>query len=80
MHFDRKKLTQAGAFPITLQHDELKWKLSLGYDVQSDKFILFVNDVPFLELPFRSEVAPSGPQNITNGEIKLNEVKVRSVY
>ena len=79
-NFDRKKLTQPGAFPITLQDDELCWKLSLDYNVQTDKFLLFINDEAFEEMPFQAEVAPSGPQNIDQGTIKINEVEVHEGF
>ena len=80
LNFDRKKLTQPGAFPITLQDDELCWKLSLDYNVQTDKFLLFINDEAFEEMPFQAEVAPSGPQNIKWGTIKINEVEVHEGF
>ena len=51
-------------FPLKLQDDELKWKLSLSYAVDADKFLLFINDIPFLALPFKADVTSAGPMNI----------------
>ena len=59
-----------------MQDDELRWKISLNYDVQTDTFILHINDLPFLGMPYQAEVTPEGPQNIKSGSIKLNEVQV----
>ena len=36
------------------------------------KFLLDINDVPFLNMPFQAEVDPEGPQNIEKGTIMLN--------
>ena len=63
-------------FPLKLQDDELNWKLSLSYAVEEDKFLLFINDIPFLALPFKADVTSAGPMNIERGIIKLNDVKV----
>ena len=72
--FCRKKLNNPALFPLILQTDELGWKLSLGYDVDEDKFVLYINDIPFLALPFKADVTSAGPMNIESGTIKLNGV------
>ena len=59
--FYRKKLSQAGVFPLKLQDDELQWKITLDYDGEKDTFILYINDLAFLELPYQAEIAPTGP-------------------
>ena len=81
--FNKKKLTMRGKklnnpalFPLIMQDDELQWKLSLSYTVEEDKFLLFINDIPFLALPFKADITSAGPMNIENGIIKLNDVKV----
>ena len=74
--FCRKKLNNPALFPLKLQDDELQWKLSLSYTVEADKFLLFINDVPFLALPFKADVTSAGPMNIERGIIKLNDVQV----
>ena len=63
-------------FPLKLQDDELNWKLSLSYVVEGDKFLLFINDIPFLALPFKADVTSAGPMNIEGGIIKLNDAHV----
>ena len=63
-----------------MQDDELKWKISLNYDVHTDTFILHINDLPFLGMPYQAEVTPEGPQNIECGSIKLNEVQVHDGF
>ena len=42
----------------------------------TNAFILHVNDVPFLAMPFKASVTLKGPQNIIQGWIKLNGVWV----
>ena len=63
-------------FPLKLQDDKLNWKLSLSYAVRVDKFLLFINDIPFLTLPFKADVARAVPMNIEEGTIMLNDVQV----
>ena len=63
-----------------MQDDELGWKISLNYDVQTATFILPINDLPFLGMPYQAEVTPEGPQNIIGGSIKLNEVLVHEGF
>ena len=60
-------------FPLKLQDDELKWKLSLDYSARRDFFCLSINDVDFLALAYQAEVTLTGPQNIEQGDIKLND-------
>ena len=54
----------------------MNWKLSLSYAVEGDKFLLFINDIPFLALPFKADVTSAEPMNIEEGIIKLNDVQV----
>ena len=63
-------------FPLKLQDDDLRWKLSLDYNVPCDTFLLFIDDLAFLQMPLRAVVTPSGAQNIEKGKIELNGVKV----
>ena len=44
-----------------LQEDELHWKLSLDYDVESDLFVLYIHGFPFLMLLYQAVVFPFGP-------------------
>ena len=66
-------MTDKSLFPLTWQVIELEWKLSVGYDYANSIFTLFINGVPYLELPYQAEVAPTGPQNIERGTIALND-------
>ena len=63
-------------FPLQIQDDELKWKISLGYDVPADHFLLFINGKSFHQMPTQAELNPEGPQNILYGAIMLNDVAV----
>ena len=54
----------------------LNWKVALGYDLPTNVFLLYINDVPFLAMPYQASVILKGPQNIDYGEIKLNGVEV----
>ena len=74
--FYRKKLTDPGLFPIRLRNDELDWKLFLDYVVEEDKFLLFINDLPYLLLPFKANVSSNVPMHISGGSIKLNDDEV----
>ena len=56
----------------------LNWKVSLGYDLPTNAFILHINDVPFLAMPYQASVILKGPQNITLGVISLNGTEVHS--
>ena len=47
-----KKLTAPGTFPLVLQGTDVPWKLHLDYDQERKAFILYINDVAFLELPY----------------------------
>ena len=39
---------------MILQHDELNWKFSLGFDPDDDHFTLRVNDVNIMDLPYQA--------------------------
>ena len=39
-----------GLFPIAFQHDELQWKISVGFDPHANSFTLSVNGVDFREM------------------------------
>ena len=43
--------------------------------MQANAFVLYINDRPFLQLPYQAELTLTGPQNL-DGTVKLNEVKV----
>jgi len=72
----RGKLSKPSLFPMKLQHDLLNWKVSLQYVVDGDKFILLINDKPFLSLPFKANATSAEPMNVEEGTIKLNGVQV----
>ena len=59
-----KNLSSPDIFPIKLQDDVLNWKVSLGYHLPTNAFILHINDVPFLAMPYQASVILEGPQNI----------------
>ena len=61
---------------MILESDEVPWKLQLQCDEKHETFILFINDLAFLELPYQAEAIPPGPRNILGGAIKLNDVVV----
>ena len=63
-------------FPLHIQDDELKWKISLGYDLPADLFLLYINGKSFHQMPTQAELNPEGPQNILTGAIMLNDVAV----
>ena len=63
-----------------MQADKLQWKLAVNYDVQKDKFFLFINGHAFLNLPFKATLAPPGPQNIEKGTVMLNGAEVHEGY
>ena len=77
--FYRKTLTDPGVFPLMLEDGDLQWKILLDYDGQRDEFNLSINDQPFHALPYLADLAPSGPQNMTGGYIKLNQVQVTDI-
>ena len=56
--------------------EELPWKLTLGHDAVTKQFTLAINGVPFFQLEFQQELEPTGPQNIEEGEIKINGVLI----
>ena len=78
--FCRKKLNNPALFPLRMQNDELKWKLTLNYALGEDKFLLFINDIPFAVMPFKADVTSAGPMIIEDGIIKLNDVEVHTGY
>ena len=47
-----KRLTEPGLFPINIKVDDLRWKLTLGFDKMRDSFLLWVNGEAFLMLPY----------------------------
>ena len=57
----------------------MNWKLLLDYAVEEDKFLLFINDIPFLLLPFKADVSSLVPMHIERGTLKLNDVQVLHV-
>ena len=69
-------MCQPGLFPLNVQDDDLKWKISLGYDVQGDYFLLYINGKSFHQMPTQAEINPEGSQNILEGAIILNDVAV----
>ena len=73
---EAKDLNEPDIFPLILESDEIPWRLQLQYDLQQENFILFINDLAFLELPYQAEAVPPGPRNILGGAIKLNNVLV----
>ena len=63
---------------MKVQDDELEWKISFSYDASTNKFILFVNDKPFDDMPYLAELTHHVPQNIEKGYIKLNGEELHS--
>ena len=59
--FRGKRLTDPGLFPMKMQDDELAWKLSLNYIVQTEKFVLYINEIAFQDYPYRAEITHTGP-------------------
>ena len=57
----------------------MNWKLTLDYVVASNQFLLFINDLPFLLLPFKADVTSLVPMSISRGSLKLNDVQVMKV-
>ena len=60
--------------------NETQWKIELDYNIMADKFALSINGVPFDQMPYQAEVVSEGPQNIEEGEIKLNEMLVHKGF
>ena len=58
----------------------MQWKLALYYNVQSGNFLLAINDIAFLFMPYKASLSPPGPQNIEQGKIMLNGVEVHEGY
>ena len=48
----------------------------VSYDLPKNVFDLSINDLPFSGMPYQAQVILQGPQNITCGEIILNDVQV----
>ena len=57
----------------------MNWKLSLDYVDEGAKFVLSINGVLFLMLPFKDQVSSLVSMNISNGIIKLNDEEVMKV-
>ena len=53
----------------------MNWKLLLDYDFNSKKFLLSINDKPFLMLPFKANATSAEPMNIEDGIIYINNIK-----
>ena len=49
---EAKDLNVPDLFPLILESDELPWRLQLQYDLWQENFILNINDLAFLELPY----------------------------
>ena len=58
----------------------MQWKLALYYDAEKNEFVLGINDIAFLSMPYKPSLDPPGPQNIETGSIKLNGVEVHKGY
>ena len=43
-------------------------------------FVLSIDGVPFLELPYQSSVTPQGPQNIRSGTILINGEEIHNGF
>ena len=48
-------------FPINLWVEELQWKIQINYDVPNDTFLLAINDIAFLSMPYQGDIIPNGP-------------------
>ena len=75
MHLSHPRL-----FPLELWVKKHRWNLSLNYDVNMNAFSLRINGEAFLNLPRQAEVAPNGPQHISNGLILLNQVQIHKGF
>ena len=49
--FANKRLKDLAREPVKFKHRERDWLLKLGADAESKQFLLFINGVPFEELP-----------------------------
>ena len=61
---------------ISIVGSELPWKITLGHDSSAKQFTLAINGVSFFQLEFQQELAPSGPQNVDKGQIKINKTVI----
>ena len=59
-------------FPVSLWDEEFEWKIQVNYDVPKDTFLLAINDITFLSMPYQRDIIPNGPQNIEKGLIILD--------
>ena len=59
-------------FPVSLWDEEFEWKIQVNYDVPKDTFLLAINDIAFLSMPYQRDIIPNGPQNIEKGLIILD--------
>ena len=48
-------------FPINLWVEVLQWKIQINYDVPNDTFLLAINDIAFLSMPYQGDIIPNGP-------------------
>ena len=44
-----------------IKSEDLTWQLYLDYDLKQSTFVLFINGIVFLDLPYQAEAKPSGP-------------------
>ena len=58
--------SNADIFPITLFYDQEGWKFSVDFDRESKFFMLWVNGIAFLALPYQASISPIGPQLLTD--------------
>ena len=43
-------------------------------------FLLFINDEPFIDLPYQADVIPTGPKNINKGRIAINGKQIHDGF
>ena len=66
--FPRKRLEDEDLFPISLECEEMGCLVVVDFDRENQIFTLFVDEVPYLELPeLPVAVGPLGPQLIYPG-------------
>ena len=74
----RKWLKDETLFPILLQvyHDDQSWKFLVNLDRKKQRFILIVNDSPFMQLPFASATAIQVDDRIIQGKLSINSREI----